>query len=48
MIMDCLTNWKCYSNGNQKVWREAFDFIASGDSETEEKKYLLLGDELLR
>ena len=46
MIIDFINNWNCYSKGNREVWREAFDFIASVNIYTEEKKYFLRGDEM--
>ncbi|CAL1520745.1 YhcH/YjgK/YiaL family protein [Chitinophaga sp. MM2321] len=46
MIVDFINNWHCYSKGNQEVWREAFDFIASVTPDTEAKKYSIRGDEL--
>lgn len=44
MILDNLANWECYSRGNQQLWKEAIDFIASVTPETEESKYTIQGD----
>jgi len=44
MILDFLTNWKCYARGNEQVWKEAFDFINSLDGDTEEKRFSVHDD----
>ncbi len=46
MILDFSTNWKHYAKGNEEIWKEAFDFIASLDADTEEKKYTIRGESL--
>ena len=44
MIVDRLTNYRCYPLGN--AWQLAFDFLLSLPPGAEEKKYPLLGDDL--
>lgn len=45
MILDFLKNWNHYAKGNEQIWKEAFDFIASIDVDAEERKYTLRGDD---
>lgn len=45
MILDFSTNWKHYAKGNEEIWMDAFDFIASIEGDAEEKKYQIRGND---
>ena len=46
MILDLCENWKNYAHGNEEVWEEAFNFLASVEPDCEDGRYDIVGDDI--
>ena len=46
MILDLCENWIGYAYGKEKIWAEAFGFLASLKPDCEDGKYDIMGDDM--
>lgn len=46
MILDLCENWRNYAHGNEEVWEEAFNFLASVEPGCEVGRYDIVGDDI--